>query len=315
MKSLSEARKRDSGWNDLGVVFHVRGQRPWMTSHGYVPTAYVRPDRIRVFAAFWDQDRIGRVGYVDLDRDDPTRVIGHSEAPVLGVGAPGTFDEHGTTPMSIVADGDTLRLYYAGWQRSASVRYFLFTGLAISHDGGETFVRVSDVPVLDRIAGHHLVRTGFIARHGGVWKAWIAQSDGLIDVAGKPTPSYSLDYLESDDGVVWPAASTRCLDQGREGIFGYGRSAIWSDGEIYHAMLSVRRHDGYRIEYSDSPDGIRWRAPEPDGFSLSPRQTRDHQTETMFPSVARVDDNHYVFYNGDDFGRDGVRCARWVNRS
>ena len=34
----------------------------------------------------------------------------------------------------------------------------------------------------------------------------------------------------------------------------------------------------------------------------------------MFPSVVRVDDSLYVFYNGDDFGCDGVRCARWVGQ-
>jgi hypothetical protein len=285
-----------------------------MVSHGYVPTACVRDDRIRVFAAFWDEHRIGRIGYVDLDPHDPTRVIGHSNSPVLDVGAPGAFDEHGTTPMSVVADGDTMRLYYAGWQRSASVRYFLFTGLAVSHDGGGHFVRMSDVPVLDRQSGHFLVRTGFIARHGDIWKAWIAQSDGMIDVAGKPTPAYSLGYLESADGVAWPATSELCFPQGQDGIFGYGRSAIWNDADGYHAMLSVRRHSGYRIEYAASRDGIHWATPGAGGFSLLPADTLDDQAETMFPSVVRVDDDLYVFYNGDDFGRDGVRCARWTSR-
>jgi hypothetical protein len=305
-------------WDDLGVVFRVHGQTPWMASHGYVPTACVQHDRIRVFAAFWDHDRVGRVGYVDLDRCDPTLIIDYSTEPVLDVGAPGTFDEHGTTPMSIEAEGDLLRLYYAGWQRLTSVRYLLFTGLALSHDGGRHFVRTSDVPIMDRVAGHHLVRTGFIARHGGVWKGWIAQSDGIIDIAGKPTPSYSLGYMESEDGVTWPVASTPCLTQGQDGIFGYGRSAIWLDGEGYHAMLSVRRHTGYRIEYARSRDGVCWSTPGPGGFSLLPRDTgpteERQQTETMFPSVVRVNDTLYVFYNGNDFGREGVRCARWVEQ-
>src|SRR3954452_10786514 len=210
-----------------------------MASHSYVPTACARHDLIRVFVAFWDSDRIGRIGYVDFDRRDPTRVLGYSATPVLDIGSPGAFDEHGVTPMSIVADGDALLLYYAGWQRSASVRYLLFTGLAVSRDGGDHFVRVRDVPVLDRVPGHHLVRTGFIARHGGVFKAWIAQSDGLIEVAGKPTPAYSLGYSQSEDGVTWPASSTLCLaresDHAPDGIFGYGRSAIWNDEPGHHA--------------------------------------------------------------------------------
>src|SRR5262249_19247400 len=135
----------------------------------------------------------------------------------------------------------------------------------------------------------------------------------MIDVAGRPTPSYNLGYLESTDGVIWPAAATPCLDQGRDGIFGYGRSAIWRDDSGYHAMLSVRPHSGYPIGYARSADGTGWTTPGDGGFALLLRHTWG-QSETMFPSLARVDDALYVFYNGDDFGRDGVRCARWVKR-
>jgi hypothetical protein len=312
MFSPSERRVPTGDWADLGVVFRVRGQRHWMASNGYVPTALALSDRIRVFAAFWDRDQVGRIGFVDVDRDDPARVICHSPDPVLDLGAPGAFDEHGTTPMSVIADGDVLRLYYAGWQRVTSVRYLLFTGLAISRDGGLNFERVSDVPVLDRVAGHHLVRTGYIAHDGAVWKAWIAQSNRLIDVDGKPTPSYGLDYLESLDGISWPGTAHVCFRPGHDGVFGYGRSAVWRDGDRYHAMLSVRRRDGYRIEYACSPDGIAWSKHGTGGFALPPARTRDAQAETMFPSVVRVDREIYAFYNGDGFGRDGVRCAQWI---
>lgn len=309
MRSRSDSA---AGWRDLGVVFAVHGQRPWMMSHGYVPTACVLNDRIRVFAAFWDDARIGRIGFVDLCRDDPTRVIGYAQEPVLDVGAPGTFDEHGVTPMSLVRDGDTLRLYYAGWQRIVSLRYLIFTGLAISRDDGRHFTRLSDVPVLDRVAGHHLVRSGFITRDGDVWKAWLAQSDGVIEVVGKPTPSYGLGYLESSDGVSWPATAAPCLTTGCDGIFGYGRSAIWREAGLYHAMLSVRRRDGYRIEHATAVDGVTWSTPRSDGYALTPCHTGDAQTETMFPSVARVADELHAFYNGDAFGRAGIRCASWV---
>lgn len=298
------------GWRDLGVVFRGDGLAPWMHSHGYVPTACLLADRIRVFAAFWDADRIGRVGYVDLARDDPRRVLGHAPAPVLDIGTPGAFDAHGVTPMSVVPDGTTLRLYYAGWQRTEGARYLLFTGLAVSHDGGASFVRHADTPVLDRVPGHHLVRTGFIARDGAAWKAWLALSDGIVDIAGRPTPSYRLGYCESPDGISWPAGAADCLAQGRGGIFGYGRSAIWRDQQGYHGMISVRRRSGYRIDYAHSPDGITWSLPGNGCFALPPSAVG--QEETMFPSTIAVEGTRYVFYNGDGFGRDGIRCARWV---
>lgn len=282
-----------------------------MRSHGYVPTACVQDDRIRVFAAFWDTDRKGRIGFVDLDARDPTRVLGYAPEPVLDLGVPGAFDEHGVTPMAIVADGPALRLYYAGWQRTEQARYLLFTGLATSTDRGASFTRRSNVPVLDRTPGHHLVRTGFIDRHGATWKAWIAESDGMTDIAGKPTPTYGLSYIESPDGIAWPAASRPCFRQGQDGVFGFGRSAIWRDGSAYHAMLSVRRRTGYVIEYARSADGISWSAPETGGYAMLPHHTAPPERETMFPSVVNAGGARYAFYNGNEFGKKGIRCARW----
>jgi hypothetical protein len=301
-------------WRDLGVVFSVRGQAPWMTSHGYVPTACVQKDHIRVFAAFWDSQQIGRVGYVDVEREDPSKIIGFSARPVLDVGIAGAFDEHGVTPMAVVPHSGILRLYYAGWQRSPTVRYFLFTGIAVSYDGGDTFSRLSDVPVLDRVPGHDLVRTGFFDYQDGMWKAWIAQSDGLIDVCGRPTPTYSLAYLQSPNGIEWPQQSLTCLKHGVDGIFGFGRSAIWRNPRGYHAMLSVRRMRGYRIEYAQSKDGIVWSAPSNDGYALPPEYTVSGEAETMFPSRVHVDGQTYVFYNGNRFGAEGIRCAHWETK-
>jgi hypothetical protein len=299
------------GWQDLGIVFSPNGAHSWMKSHAYVPTACHLGDRIRVFAAFWDENRIGRIGYVDFSESDPTRVIAYSREPVLSVGAPGAFDEHGVTPMSIVIDGDAMRLYYAGWQRSESVRYFLFTGMANSSDGGSSFSKASDVPVLDRVRGNYQVRTGFIGKFGPIWKAWIAQSEGLVQVAGKLIPSYSLGYLESRDGIVWPSTAKLCFSQGENDVFGYGRSAIWVEGSRYHCMLSVRRRSGYVIEYSFSSDGIDWSEPARSNFALLPQNTIPQQSETMFPSIVMVSGTRYVFYNGDAFGKEGIRCATW----
>ena len=311
MNSLSDAAVMvRAGWRDLGTVFRGDGLAPWMYSHGYVPTAWLLEDRIRIFAAFWDADRVGRIGRVDLDRHDPRIVLDHARVPVLDVGAPGAFDAHGVTPMAVAADGDALRLYYAGWQRTEGARYLLFTGLAVSLDGGLSFRRHADTPVLDRVPGHHLVRTGFFAPEGAAWRAWLALSDGMIDIAGKPTPRYRLATCESADGITWPAAARNCLLPEADGIFGFGRSAIWRSAEGYHGMISVRRRSGYRIEYAHSADGISWSPPGQGGYALPPALVG--QAETMFPSTVTVGTTRYVFYNGDGFGREGVRCAQWV---
>lgn len=298
-------------WQDLGLVFRIQDQSTWMKSHGYVPTAIMLHDRIRVFFASLDANRIGRIGFVDLDRADPTRVIEASDDPALDIGPTGAFDEHGVTPMSLVrlADGG-LRLYYAGWQRTEGARYLLFNGMATSSDDGRTFTRNANVPVFERSDRHYLVRTGFVILEGGTWKCWCAQSDRLIDVDGKVVPSYSLGFMESTDGIHWPETAEVCLRADDE-VFGYGRSAVWreSNGE-WNALLSLRRRGaGYAIRHGTSTDGRHWDLQAVSPLSLMPEQTVDAQAETMFPSILRDGDRMLMFYNGDGFGREGIRLA------
>ena len=59
-----------------------------MRSHAFVPTPFVLDaDRIRVYVAFLDAERIGRVGWVDVLAEDPTTVAGISKVPALGLGS------------------------------------------------------------------------------------------------------------------------------------------------------------------------------------------------------------------------------------
>ena len=126
-------------WQKLGRVYCAQREHPWAISHAYCPTAFLREDgeRIRVLCAFLDAERVGRCGWVDLDTAYPERKVAVADAPVLDVGASGTFDEHGVRPLSIARlDDGRLRLYYAGWQRGVGVRYTLFTGAAERFDFG-----------------------------------------------------------------------------------------------------------------------------------------------------------------------------------
>ena len=62
------------------------------------------------------------------------------DRPVLDLGELGCFDDVGVMPSCIVnVDGAKL-LYYAGWNTSTTVPYRISIGLAVSDDGGYTFV-------------------------------------------------------------------------------------------------------------------------------------------------------------------------------
>src|SRR4051812_40697464 len=112
-------------WQKLGLVYAPDGSLPWAASHAFTPTSWMMDeDRIRVYVAFLDSDRVGRVGFVDVSALDPRKILRVSTEPVLDLGEPGTFDDNGVTPLCIVEHEGRLYLYYVGWQLGVKVRYF-----------------------------------------------------------------------------------------------------------------------------------------------------------------------------------------------
>jgi hypothetical protein len=301
-------------WEKLGVIFNADGRSEWMRSHAYLPTAYqVDRGRIRVFLAFRDAAQVGRLGWIDVAASDPNCLLAVAERPALDVGRSGAFDDNGVTPLAVVPDGARLRMYYAGWQLTPRARYLLFTGLAFSDDGGDSFVRYQETPILDRTPDEFVVRTGAHVMHdaeNGIWKIWYAAGSNLVEAHGKQVPTYRMAYLESRDGLTWPGQSVTVLDPQGPDEYGFGRPHIRKIGGIYEMWYSVRSHSkGYRIGYATSEDGINWHRRD-DAGGLD-RSAHGWDSEmTCFSSIIQNEHGTFMFYNGNGFGLTGVGVAR-----
>ena len=300
-------------WQKLGLVYCADGTQPWAASHAYIPTSWMlEEERIRVFVAFLDNERIGRVGFVDVSARDPRQVLKVSAEPVLDIGQPGTFDDSGVTPICALEHAGKLHLYYVGWQRGAQVRYYLFTGLAVSSDGGEHFTRHSEAPLLDRSDGELFVRTAAnVLKDGNVWRMWYIAGDKWIDVSGQQVPTYNMRYLESDTPTAWGRRGEVCLDLADEDEFGFGRPFVVKEDGLFRMWYSIRtRSKGYRLGYAESPDGRSWtRKDDQAGLDVS-EEGWDSQM-ICFACVQPTRYGTYMFYNGNNYGETGFGVARW----
>ena len=100
-------------------------------------------------------------------------VIRVSDKTVIPLGGLGCFDEHGIFPMNVLRHNDAVYGYICGWNRRVSVSVDTAIGLAISRDGGLTFQRIGDGPVL--AASLHepcLVGDGFVKVIDGEFHMW-----------------------------------------------------------------------------------------------------------------------------------------------
>jgi hypothetical protein len=125
-------------WRKLGLVPGASGASQWAVHSALQPTPLIRDDEIRAYVGFRDHDGRSSIAYIDVDAEAPTQTIRVSLEPVLGPGAVGGFDCDGTVPCAIASVGDQIRLYYAGYQQAADVRFRVFAGLAVSLNGGVT---------------------------------------------------------------------------------------------------------------------------------------------------------------------------------
>jgi hypothetical protein len=301
-------------WKKLGIVYTPDGAFSWAKSHAMIPTPVQLKDSIiRVYLTFCDSDNIGRPGYVDIDAANPLQVLGVSSAPFLEIGKAGTFDENGILMTSIVNDHNgNIYMYYAGFELGTKIRYRLLTGLALSRDGGKSFIRVKDTPVLERSPEELYFRGGpYVLIENGKFRMWYVAGSEWTMINEKMMPVYVLKYLESNDGITWGPVGRVCIKIDNADEHGFGRPWVVKRGPgDYQLFYSVRRRSlaAYRLGYAESGDGINWiRKDNEMGLDVSSHGF-DNQA-IMYSSVITVGGKTYCFYNGNNFGEDGFAVA------
>ena len=301
-------------WQKRGIVFSPDGSRPWAKSHAMIPTPVLTSTgQLRVYITTCDADGIGRPGFVELDPQNPTKVLRISERPLLDVGSPGTFDENGVLACSVVeVSKERHILYYAGFELGTKIRYRLLTGAAVSGDGGETFKKARTTPVLERSPSELYFRCGpFAVWQDGRMRMWYIAGSEWTDVKGKAMPVYDIRYLESADGLDWSGTGTPVLPIQKPDEHGFGRPWVIQRGPVdYQMFFSVRKRsvEAYRLAYAESKDGLTWSRMD-DNLNLGVSPDGFDSRAIMYSAIITVEGRTYCFYNGNDFGRDGFAVA------
>lgn len=281
-----------------------------MKNSALTPTPIVlRDGRLRVYAGFRDDQGVSRIGWTDLDPRDPTAVLAVSKDPALDTGQPGCFDDNGVILGDVVHDGDRLRMYYVGFQLVDRVKFLAYSGVAESTDGGDSFVRLSRTPVLDRADEGLYIRaihTALRVERG--WRIWYAAGSGWETIGGQPFPRYHVRTLDSEDGLTFGGTGAQCLI-GKSPEYRLGRPRVWRHDGTYHMLFTVGSTDGaYVPGYASSRDGITWSRDDTQvGMSLSASGWDSLTLCYIAPFV--LAGQTYAVYNGNDMGKAGFGCA------
>lgn len=311
-------------WKRLGKIFDpdLFSLVPGQCGFAQSPQALIRDNCIRIFFSTRTRDAAGtylsQVAYADFD-DQFEKVLNHSTAPVIPLGKLGAFDEHGIFPTNVISVESDVYAYTTGWNRRRSVPVDAAIGLAISHDGGQSFKKMGDGPVLGpSLHEPFLVGDGFVAQFEGAFHMWyIHGTNWISDPAGHPDRIYRIAHATSIDGINWRRHGSGLIPDrlGNEECQALP-TVIKFDG-TYHMWFCYRwatdfrnnRHRSYRIGYACSSDLENWR--RDDSFGGLDVADEGWDSEMVcYPNVFQYKDNIYMLYNGNAFGKHGFGLAR-----
>ncbi len=298
-------------WIKKGLIYSPDGTSDWANNSALQPTPWVKSDgNIRIFVGFRDKSGVSRTGYIDVSGSDPSKILSVSKKPLLDVGKPGTFDDNGVVPCAVIKRGGKLFLYYAGYQVGIHVRFLAFSGLAVSQDGGASFKRYSNVPILERTNDEYLFRAiHSVIYEKGKWRAWYGAGNRFIQGKHKTLPVYDIRYMESSDGIHFPAKGISCLKLGPH-EYRVGRPYVVKRNSNYEMYFGfATKKIPYRLTFASSKDGIHWKRDD-HALGLTYGKNDFDSKMSCYPAVITVKDNTYLFYNGNDYGKMGVGYAQ-----
>jgi len=302
------------------VIFATNGKASWMKSHTQIPTALVIGNIIRIYFSARDAENRSHTGFFDVSATAPKKILHINKKPVLDLGSPGTFDDDGVMPSSVVAAEGKIFLYYIGWNRGVTVPYRNAIGLAVSVDGGETFKKMGKGPVLGLAPDEpYMAITPYVIKEKNRWRMWYSSGTDWVKAGEKFEPVYVIRYAESEDGINWRRASSICIKP-KSKYEAAARPMVIKSGGIYRMWFCYRDSfdyrggkGSYRIGYAASKDGIKWQRNDA-GAGIKLSQKGWDSEMLCYPNIVSVKNKHYMFYNGNGFGKTGIGVAEFEGK-
>lgn len=304
-------------WKKYGQIFEPQ---EYGIEYAKSPQALVFEDFVRVYFSACKKDGeklLSYICFVDFSKD--FKNILKVSRQIISDGNLGCFDEHGIFPFSPMRYEDKIWAYTSGWSRRVSVSVDTGIGLAVSDDNGESFQRMGEGPVLTSSLNEpFLVIDGFVRKYNNQFHMWyiFGQDWKRFEENRDPDRIYKIGHAVSDNGIDWNRDSISIIEDVIPNESQALPCVIFYGGR-YHMFFCYRysydfrenRERSYRIGYAYSENLENWiRRDGKLNFPL-PKEGWDSQMQ-CYPNVFEMDNEIYMLYNGNKFGKYGFGLAK-----
>jgi predicted GH43/DUF377 family glycosyl hydrolase len=297
-------------WEKKGMIFHTNNQFIWMKTHASFPIIEkLTSDIHRIYFSPRDEKNRSHIAFIEIDMNNPKEILRISKNPVMIPGKMGSFDDSGVMASSIVNYKGKKLLYYLGWNQGVTVPYRNAIGIAQSEDGGETFSRIFEGPIIDRSPTEPFFTASCEVKiEKDLFRMWYLSCTGWELKDGIPAPRYHIKYAESIDGITWKREGIISIDYRNENEWAISTPRVIKTGNLYKMFYSHRGEKSYRIGYAESIDGITWiRKDNKIGIDVSKGGWDSEMIE--YPFVIEHNKKQILFYNGNEYGKTGIGYA------
>lgn len=307
-------------WEKKGFIFVPNGEYEWMNSHICPLAAVQLEERIRIYfsartAADKNGNYISYPSFIDVDADNPQRIIHLHNKPILFPGKPGAFDQHGIMVLKPLQVDNKLYLYYAGWNRleSAEAPYQINVGLAVSSDY-LNFTKISEGPILGIDMIDPLgVGNVFVVKKEDCYHMFYTSILYWEPGPLKPAIMYDIKHAISYNAVEWKKDGKTIIAANENG--GVVAPTVFWYKDRYIMLFGYRKafdEDGstgrYKMGYAESTDLVNWiRDDDKAGIGVS----KDGWDSEMvcYPHIIDINGQLTMFYCGNGFGKGGMGYA------
>ena len=293
-----------------GIIFKPKKKFSWSLTHTMLPTVIkLNSNKIRVFFGSRNKKNISSVGFVDLNyKKNKFEVIKYSKKPVLSPGSLGSFDDNGVLPSCIIKKNKFYYLFYIGWRPSVTTRYSLIAGLAKSKNLN-SFKRVTKSPILNLNDNepYQILTAPTVIKKNNEYYMWYVSCNKWKN---KDFPYYDIKFAKSKNLITWNQTGISCIRLKR-GERAVARPFVVYENKIFKMWYCYeKKTNGYKIGYSESLDGKKWIRQDNKIKFLN--SFEGEKKMRAYPNITKINGNTFIFYNGNNYGEEGIFCAKLV---
>lgn len=261
---------------------------------------------------------ISEVLYVDFNREF-TQITSYSRGPILTNPILGSFDEHGVFPFHVKEVNSRIFAYLSGWSRRISVPVETAIGIAESFDGGKTFERLGDGPIMAASTNEpFLVGDPFVVQNKqGFQMFYIAGTEWkYYPGARDPQRIYKIRTAGSVDGINWRKSNGNLITDKLGSDECQALPTVIQIGDTHFMIFCFREASGFRniperayrlggalssnMEQWDRDDSL---------IKVTSHESGWDSNMKCYPNATVIDSKVVLLYNGNSFGKHGFGMA------